>query len=563
VNELGGFLASHPWAQDLGESDRLVVESLMRAAPDLVDGDLSAEDDFLTLLIALAGAVRIEHAAVALEDRELAALLETLDLPSDLVTAVQRGACAETSLARRLCVRVTLDEPITASGRPILIADVAGRPAFAHLRRWAFHESRLAHGLAAAMQETTGRGSGRISVVTGGPGTGKTTSVAHLLQTWVLTSAVPVTVALCAPTARAASRLLESVTASGALSSGPLVLDGGSGSVHHLLGRRPDRPGPTRPLDPDVIVIDEASMIDLGLLDEVVHRARADARIVLVGDADQLASVNVGAALRDVVAAAELPRSGLVTRLTVNHRFDPVIALAADAAKVGDLDGLRAIAAAHPDVVQIEPDRERALDRARHCADERSVAAELDPTTAVEALGRYIVLCATREGRGSVAWWSSRLARDTDGGRSRWTPGTPVLITRNEAALSRDDRLHNGDVGVALGGDRAGWVGFPGGAGPRLRMWTSLPRCEAAWALTIHKSQGSEYDEVLVSLPDRDSGILTRELLYTALTRARRTVTVVGPTSVLEAAFARRVSRVSALAERVAALTATSAGRPA
>jgi exodeoxyribonuclease V alpha subunit len=404
----------------------------------------------------------------------------------------------------------------------------------------------------------------RIAILTGGPGTGKTTAVARYVKSLAAAAHArgqTVRVALCAPTAKAAIRLRDTMSA-GTTEDGLTVVER-SGSVHRLLGLRPDLAVGSGFIDADLIVVDEASMLELPLLDQLLTRADAPTRVLLAGDADQLASVNVGAALRDIVDAADAngPLASLVVRLTVNHRSERAVADVARAINTGDPVQV-ADAVAHTDgAVSVTDARDASTRVATEHALDVAAAAASSPPAALDFLGRFAILSATREGPASVAWWRSHIepiVRRTSGSSDRLAPGTPVLVTRNEVG-SDVDRLANGDLGVAIATDGGVEVWFGPPTSPRIRALSDLPDAESAWAITIHKSQGSEYDAVVVSLPEGDSPLLTRELLYTAVTRARERVTILASPATLAATLARRVDRVSGLVERLRALEETTA----
>jgi exodeoxyribonuclease V alpha subunit len=605
VNETTGRWRSRPsWAERFDESDRLLVDALVRRAAEADPGVLpltANDDDALEALLQLARSLRLDHVALALDPEALAGYLRDHDAPgagegpAAAARLINALTARERPLMAALVELVDLADPVARTGAPLLVSHTGGRAVFAHLRRLAHAEWRLADALLAAREpigtlggldaEHVGARLGqdppaaavaramvrhRLSVVTGGPGTGKTTAVARALQSLgdelrSRETSRTLTVALCAPTAKAAVRLREALD--GALGErGASLADYGdvlrvherSGSVHRLLGLRPDRATAEDPLDAELVIVDEASMLELPLLDQLVARARTDAHVVLVGDPDQLASVNVGAALRDLVDAAGPggPLEALVTRLTLNHRSAVAIGELAAAVNAGDAAAVAAVAAAHPATVSLSDDRGRAERAVRAGALELVAASRLGVAPALDQLRRRVVLCATREGPGSVAWWRQRIeseVRAGSGASGRFAPGTPVLVTRNEPAVRSVEAaaLSNGDVGVALGaGDL---VAFGPPTAPRTRRAHELHGAEPAWAITIHKSQGSEYDEVVVSLPSVDTPLLTRELVYTAVTRARERVVVLADAAVLGRSLQRRIARVSGLGERVAA----------
>lgn len=465
-----------------------------------------------------------------------------------------------------------------------------------------------------------------LTVITGGPGTGKTTTVARLLATLqglALAQGAPLTIALAAPTGKAAARLAAALAqAWRALppTGLPLPTDqlrahlpGAARTLHALLGQRPDggaaRHGPDRPLPLDVLVVDEASMVDLELLHATVQALPPQARLILLGDRDQLASVQAGAVLAELCLHADAARwhpgtaqalhaaTGVavpaawidpggdaldqaVVMLRRSRRFDADSGIGrwAQAVRQGDVDAVhQLLRQTTPDVsVHCGPNDDRWLTAwAAHAA------ALLQPLTgtlpaladahawAAERLaqhGRLQVLCALRQGPWGVQGLNARLQRRAEGTtpalpQGPWGPaGQPWLVTRNQPALG----VMNGDLGLLLplrapDGGLQWRLALPAtqpGAGVHWVLPAQLQHVEPAWAMTVHKAQGSEFDHVILVLPpDPDSPLATRELLYTGITRARQRLTLVlpgGPATLL-AALQRRTERDSGLRDAVLA----------
>lgn len=440
-------------------------------------------------------------------------------------------------------------------------------------------------------------GTSRLTVLTGGPGTGKTTTVARLVAALQAVDGPGLRVALAAPTGKAAARLQESVNAEVARLSeadrtavGPLTAT----TVHRLLGTRSGsttrfRHDRHRRLPHDVVVVDESSMVSLPLMARVVDALRPDARLVLVGDPDQLASVEAGAVLGDLVAA--LP-SGVV-RLTVPHRYGTDLASLAEAVRRGDADATVALLRAggpHVSFTATTGDVAAPSDLAGLRADLESAGRALvraaeagDASAALEALGAHRLLLAHREGPAGVAHWAplaeSWVAAVT-GGRAddAWPVGRPLLVTEND----RTSGLFNGDTGVVVrdtgapgggasavgaaavgsapvgsahpgagasgaGVDAGVVVAFGDPAAPHLVRPHRLPAVQPVHAMTVHRGQGSQFTRVTVLLPPASSPLLTRELLYTAVTRARESVHVIGSEAAVRAAVERPVRRASGL----------------
>jgi exodeoxyribonuclease V alpha subunit len=420
------------------------------------------------------------------------------------------------------------------------------------------------------------------TVLTGGPGTGKTTTVARLLalvaELHEAEHGQPPRIALAAPTGKAATRLQESVAREAANLPDPVDRARVSGltasTVHRLLGWRPDsstrfRHRRDNPLPYDVVVVDEVSMVSLVQMARLLEAVRDRTRLVLVGDPGQLASVEAGAVLADVVAGFEgSPRSPVVS-LTTTYRTR-----AADGTSAVDLDLLAADLRAGDDdaviarltsgsaaVRLVDPADDEAMSRVRDGIRDAAYAVTLraeqfderDATELLDLLDDHRLLCAHREGPFGVGGWNrqvQRLVEDRTGVQhfEEWYPGRPILVTANDAGLG----LSNGDLGITVRlPDGRLRVLVRIGAQTRLFAPTRLSGVETVYAMTVHKSQGSEARAVTVVLPPEDSRLLTRELFYTAVTRAREQVTVVGTEAELRAAMGRRVQRASGLARRL------------
>jgi exodeoxyribonuclease V alpha subunit len=426
-----------------------------------------------------------------------------------------------------------------------------------------------------------------LAVIAGGPGTGKTTTVARvvalLAERAQATGARQPLVALAAPTGKAAARLQEAVHDEAERldlsdDTRALLLGLRGSTLHRLLGWRPgshsrfahDREAR---LPHDLVIVDETSMVSLSLMARLVEAVRADARLVLVGDPGQLASIEAGVVLGDVVGpageAVPAPDGRLghgITVLRRVHRYGGAIARVAEAIRTGDADAtIEALRNADGDeVLWTAVDCEQADEEAdlravkdRACA---AGGAVLDAaragagTDALAALARFRLLCAHRRGPHGVSTWTTRMqgwladAYDDLDVEQRDYVGRPLLITENDYELG----LYNGDTGVIVQGDdgRASAV-FERGAAPLSFSPLRLGAVETVYAMTIHKSQGSQFDTAAILLPPPTSRILTRELLYTAVTRARRTLLIVGEEQTIRAAVGRPVARASGLRERL------------
>lgn len=407
----------------------------------------------------------------------------------------------------------------------------------------------------------------QLAVITGGPGTGKTTTVTRLLAAMLALDATQtLRIRLAAPTGKAAARLGESIrsakTALHAATGNTALINRipeDAQTLHRLLGTRPDtrRPRHTadNPLPLDILVIDEASMIDLPLMARVLAALPPQARLVLLGDSNQLASVEAGAMLGDLcagidtAAAATAPIATGIVRLRTSHRFhdDGGIGALARAVNAGDVD--EAIAVCTRDAALSLNESNEAM-TGEAVAAWRACIAHEDVGDAMRTFNAFRVLCALRDGPQGVSGVNARVERAlAQAGlidpRQRFYRGRPLLITENDYGL----QLFNGDTGLvwpdADGVLRACFVAVDGSV--RRIATARLPAHETCYAMTVHKAQGSEFERVLLLLPDNDSPVLGRELVYTGITRARTAVAIHAPRAVLAAAIGRRVTRSSGL----------------
>ncbi len=422
------------------------------------------------------------------------------------------------------------------------------------------------------------------TVLGGGPGTGKTTTIARLLAVLMDQSGPPLRIALAAPTGKAAARMQEAVQdvqagfpAAERDRLGPLAAT----TLHRLLGSRSGfgtrfTHHRDNRLAYDVVVVDETSMVSLTMMARLLAAVRSQTRLILVGDPDQLVSVEAGAVLADLVAglaereqrapAGHQPGSGVVL-LTRIHRFEGGIAQLAHAVRDGHADdALDILVGDLDDVSFVDPAAGDDLDEVRRdvvgsATGLRDAAAAGDAPAALDALDRHRVLCAHRTGPYGVEEWSHRVERWLAESRSithqaEWYLGRPVLVTANDYLLG----LYNGDTGVVV----AGTAGAdPTGIDLRVAFRrhgsvvnfapSRLAGLQTVHAMTVHRSQGSQFDRVTLVLPEPDSPLLTREMLYTALTRARGHVRLVGTEEAFREAIDRRALRASGLRERLAA----------
>lgn len=405
------------------------------------------------------------------------------------------------------------------------------------------------------------------SVITGGPGTGKTTTIARLLGALLDASDRPLRIALAAPTGKAAARMTEALHEAVSRTDFPVAQRPGLESLaattmHRMLGWRPGtstrfRHDRGNRLPHDIVVIDETSMVSLTLMARLLEAMRPDARLVLVGDADQLASVDAGAVLKDLVDGLG-PRSPMVARLVTPRRYGTTIGALAEAIRCGEADDAVAVLTRGDDgVALVAPGGADATIRAA-AARLAAAARAGDVVGSVAALDAHRLLCAHRTGDFGVRHWNRLVERWVQEDlRVDWLPqwyaGQPLLVTANDYGLG----LFNGDTGVVTrrgpgSPDLIARIADGGDTGGRELALTRLADVETAHAMTVHRSQGSQFGAVTVVLPPDDSPLLTRELLYTAVTRAQERVTVVGTADAVRAAVLRRAQRASGLRGRLA-----------
>jgi len=428
---------------------------------------------------------------------------------------------------------------------------------------------------------------GGLSIITGGPGTGKTYTIARIItgaHQLAASEGRAFSVALAAPTGKAATRITESLHAAfqsqaESLRSPPEMLESAT-TIHALLGWAPGdkfRHNRHNPLPHNMVIIDETSMVSLSLMASLLEAVPPDAALVLVGDPDQLVSIDVGTVLSDIIGpmgrspvgppaqapAIDPTASPLVDRITVlsrTHRFgdESKISGLAAAVRAGDIDATLELLSSGGPIEWVQPHDQR---RVSHIVNEvvdssiRVAEAALrgESTSAMSAASSVKVLAATRSGQFGVDHWSnlieSAVVHQVSGvdNSHRWFVGRPVIITANDPL----NRVSNGDVGIVVARDNSMAVALPSADGIRHLPTARLAEVETWWAMTIHKSQGSEFDHVVVSLPQRGSPVLSRELLYTGVTRARNRVTILADESSLREAVERSVTRASGLQSRL------------
>lgn len=433
----------------------------------------------------------------------------------------------------------------------------------------------------------------RIFALTGGPGTGKTSTVLRMLLMLLRHASAcglpeNPTIALAAPTGKAAQRLGETIgvgkqrlreqlpAGSAFIALIEHVPDAVPQTLHRLLGFRPHdnsfEHGPRKPLAADIVVVDEVSMIDIAMMRRLLDALRPEAMLILLGDPGQLHAIEAGSVLSDIAgsvgenamsaalaeqlnlrsAESHAPLAGQVVTLTHVWRAGSELQAGIDTLRHGDGAAFEAFCT-----------RDDAVLRLRACADAAALRAHvlawldahdcyalvtqigIQPERALRGLREAQILCALREGpfgaQGLNALVTRLLAERAGFDADRdWYHGRPVIITRND--YTRE--LYNGDIGIALQGTDGLRVWFASSTGLRNFSPRTLAGHETAWAITIHRSQGSEYGQVAVVLPpDAESRILSRELLYTAVSRATRAAEIWTSNAALRTASERHVRR--------------------
>ena len=430
----------------------------------------------------------------------------------------------------------------------------------------------------------------RVAVISGGPGTGKTTTVVRLLAALLeQPGGERLAIGLAAPTGKAAARMAEAIrTAKASLPVSEAIkaaLPEQARTLHRLLGSRGDRPQvrhtAANPLALDVLVVDEASMVDLAMMAKLLDALPANGRLILLGDKDQLCAVEAGAVFAelcdgrgfDANAAADLQRvtgqsvpveaptsqlGDAVVLLTHSHRFagDSGIGELARRINGGDARGtLSLLQEDRSDLHwQSAPTPATLLTRIEQGYEGYLQAALTgDPAAAFAAFNQFRVLTAQREGAFGVAGLNEALEarykrRFKLAERERWYAGRAVMVQSNDYALG----LFNGEIGICLQAELGLRVLFEGEDGFRSFTTARLPSHETALAMTVHKSQGSEFSEVLLVLPELPSPLLSRSLFYTGITRAKHKVEIWALAPRISEAVTTRAERAAGLALRLA-----------
>jgi len=437
----------------------------------------------------------------------------------------------------------------------------------------------------------------RFCVISGGPGTGKTSIVTAILGL-LLKQAKPerLRIALIAPTGKAAAKLQKAIRSMKIKLSCPdsikEAIPEDASTIHRLLGYIPNSPyfhyNAKNTLPVDVVVVDEASMVDLALMSKLIQALPLQARIILLGDKDQLASVEAGAVLGDICdtgaehsfsqefskdckeitgytihtqknGASESEIRDCIIQLEKNYRFGSDSGIGAVSCAVNTGDSVHAIklmkGKKYGDISWKNLPQPKDLTQVIKAAVMQGYGDYLrasDPFEVFQVFERFRILCALREGPYGVIAINYLVEQILKGEGlinpdRRWYPGRPVLITRNDYNL----QLFNGDMGIVLSDPSVNnelRVFFYSTDGAFKKFHPlQLPEHETVYAMTVHKSQGSEFDKALLVLPDRESPVLTRELIYTGITRAKKSVEIWANERVFRFAVSRHIERTSGL----------------
>jgi exodeoxyribonuclease V alpha subunit len=563
-------------ASDLDETGAYLAWQLA----DMAHGLASAERDaFLVLCARLLVAETQGSTRLALgeADRALLARVPEVALQGQGNTPLvacdgylytRRSHACETRVAAALASRMTRQAPFSSEAVAQTLREVVATilPAPSAEQQAAVAQALARH----------------IGIIAGGPGTGKTTTALVLVRCWVRLGIPVDRIALCAPTGKAASRMEDGfrrrLGPTEGASECPKAL-----TLHRLLGARSDGSlafrAASEPLPFRAVIVDESSMVDLILMDRLLAALPDDVPLVLLGDADQLPSVSAGAVFRDLAGyGVRLERSFR----TGSSEAGKQIAALARAVRAGDGSVLPQLCTFHRQVGRLRRDGAEHLPReargellrgyyqrhyttleaaalARHTFNLQGGAVAPDDAARLDALAasltRSRILTVTRE-RATGSDEINALLHGLHGGGPGFLPGEPVLMVRND--YQRE--LWNGDQGIAIQVRRPGRATQVAVAFPSRSGWQAVDpdrmrgAFDLGYALTVHKSQGSEWDEVLFVLPDTPSPLLTRELFYTAVSRARRSVVLCGPREMLDLALTTSETRDCGVASRLAAL---------
>jgi exodeoxyribonuclease V alpha subunit len=427
-----------------------------------------------------------------------------------------------------------------------LVASADGQRIWLHK----YHEFEMA----VASQLSELQEQGRLEIITGGPGTGKTYTAAKRIER-TLDANPACRILLAAPTGKAAHNMMVALANSG-FSAEKHDLKGLT--IHSLLGMNGRSPKPRRdkknPLPCDLLIIDEASMIDLPMVCRLLQAIPSNATLLLLGDKDQLASVEAGSVLADIYA--RFKNTPLVNELTESRRFkdSPEISVLANSINAGQV----VFAVTQTQVrfhllTEKNPWEPAWLDQAVKgyawiAQSLNSTALESDVADILKAQKKFQLLCALREGPHGVKGINPMIAKALGHKPDSWYAGQPVMVIHND----HHRKLYNGDVGMVLHYEGSLKACFMINGCIKAISLAQMPAFETCYAITVHKSQGSEYDHVMIVLPHDLQGVkanpvLTRELVYTAITRAKTGIDLWAGEGVLQVAAERTMQRMSGL----------------
>ncbi len=430
-----------------------------------------------------------------------------------------------------------------------------------YLDQWFCPRNSDPHQRAAASKTLTQK----LTIISGGPGTGKTSTVVKIVGMLISYHGTDFTIALAAPTGKAAMRLQESVRQQ--LKQLQISKDIAESfpdqalTLHRLLGVIPYSPqfihNQQNPLQWDMVIVDEASMVDLALMSKLVDSLRPSARLILVGDRDQLSSVESGAVLSDCVES--LPNN--VVELQNTYRFNKHIQRLSEAIKAEDVISVERILSDHSisnaSYLTASP-LAYAINKYQGFLE---LAAQTD-TDSTESIGRlfaqfetFQVLCCVKQGRLGTEGMNQQIEAGLNilpktSTIQKWYAGKPIMITRNDYQLG----LFNGDIGICLPAQEEGdeyRIWFRSGTSYRSIHPARMVAYQTGWAITVHKSQGSEFHEVVLVLPETEQPVLSRELIYTAITRCKESVKISGSSEILAVAIGKPALRTSGLSAQI------------
>lgn len=438
----------------------------------------------------------------------------------------------------------------------------------------------------------------KLSIISGGPGTGKTSTVVRVLAL-LLEQAfhfdMTLNIALVAPTGKAAARLKESImSARDDLEIAEEIREAipdKSKTIHQLLGARRHTTAlkfdDENPLPHNVVVVDEASMVDQALMSKLMNALLENSRLILLGDKDQLASVEAGSVLGDIcgvthnqyskeggkmlnklalgITNQEIdknpnPLTDNITLLAKSYRFEGSSGIAQLADSVNDGNPEKAIEVLEePDLTDVSltgiPTQSALEEVLKSQVTEyfKNILETGSPDQALQALNSFRILAAHRRGPWGIEYLNRLVEKMLQQERlipkySRWYPGKPIIINVNDYTLG----LHNGDIGLCLR-DKDGELKVYFRHEDQIRVVAPgrLPEHNTAFALTVHKSQGSEFEKVMFILPSTSSKVLSRELVYTAITRSRTSISIISNKDVLRHAIREKIQRSSGLRDRL------------